>query len=390
MPTLQLHQSPLINRVKCLVDMFANNELLDLEIICCDSSESGERCSIRAHKVVLAAMSPVLRKMMSGNFAEAGQNSISVDIEHFVMKKFLQFVYTGFTEVSTLNEIVKLGQVADHFDIEQLRDCALRMAIESISAETCALLLQSSSRYGLSTLEDHARTFFCRNFSEVAKSEGFLELDEDVLATVISSDELFSPNEETVYEHLKRWITAPLHADANSADGAAPADASELRGLQLLRHIRFPLMDGKYLAQEIHQSQGALARTALLKDLTTEAALWQLVPASSKAQFRRRALSDAAFRCRCRPDLWRPHCLRAKQVLQGQDEVQALVVVDGRLVTASVDATICVWNTHTWRVRAGRRALSLMCGCVCASLCLCPCLCLCLLHYAFVCLCLCL
>jgi hypothetical protein len=55
------------------------------------------------------------------------------------------------------------------------------------------------------------------------------------------------------------------------------------RGAEVLRHLRFPLMDGQYLALEIHQKTSAnqyIQDCALLKDLTTEAALWQIVPGS--------------------------------------------------------------------------------------------------------------
>ena len=74
---------------------------------------------------------------------------------------------------------------------------------------------------------------------------------------MLASDDLCAPNEEAVYEHLERWMMAPKQQTAAAAEeessgnteaSSPPPPPQEPRGLPLLRHIRFPLMDGAHLA----------------------------------------------------------------------------------------------------------------------------------------------
>ncbi len=59
------------------------------------------------------------------------------------------------------------------------------------------------------------------------------------LSSILASDELDASSEEAVFEQLQRWMIADAPANR-----AGPPSAAPLRGLTLLRHVRFPLMDG--------------------------------------------------------------------------------------------------------------------------------------------------
>ena len=176
---LSLPSSPLLDRVQIFEEMFISQELFDVEIHCSDSSnQNGTPRSLRAHRVVLAAVSPVLRRMLTGQFIEAGQAAINVDFDLWAMEKTLELIYIGSTNVDSVEEIVRLGQVADHLDIEKLREFALKTASGLLSVESCAVLFQVANTSGLGILEEKAKDFFCRRFCEVATTEGFLSVDE--------------------------------------------------------------------------------------------------------------------------------------------------------------------------------------------------------------------
>ena len=179
---IHLCQRPLLlsDRAHIFEEMYMNRELFDVEIFCSDSAALDEmqRHPLKAHRVVLAAASPVLRRMLAGQFVEASKSTITVDIELWAMEKTLQFVYTGSTQVETVQHLVRLGQVADHLDIDKMREFALNMASDLLAVDSCAALLQVTSTSGLGTLEMKARDFFCRRFCEVANTEGFLNTDE--------------------------------------------------------------------------------------------------------------------------------------------------------------------------------------------------------------------
>jgi hypothetical protein len=180
-PITICHQPlPLSDRAHMFEEMYANQELFDLNIFCNDSAveKISDSRSLGAHRIILAAVSPVLRRMFTGEFIESGQSSINLDIDLWAMKKTLQFVYCGTTQVETVEQLVKIGQVADKLDIEKLRECAITLASELLSIESCATILQAASVSGLNTLEEKSREFLCRQFCEVANTEGFLKLDE--------------------------------------------------------------------------------------------------------------------------------------------------------------------------------------------------------------------
>ena len=113
------------------------------------------------------------------------------------------------------------------------------------------------------------------------------------MGIILASDKLESSSEERVYEKLVAWMqhASPGLSEVEEAhevregEGSQRGEGSHIRGVELLRHLRFPLMDGQYLALEIHQN-GGMRDCQLLKSLTTEAALWQIVPAQSKHLFK--------------------------------------------------------------------------------------------------------
>ena len=182
--TICQQQLPLSDRAHIFKEMYTNQELFDLKIICTDSAveKISDSRSLSAHRIVLAAVSPVLRRMLTGDFIESGQNSVNIDIDLWAMEKTLQFIYYGTTQVETVEQLVKLGQVADHLDIEKLRECAIALASDLLSIDSCAVMLQVASVSGLTALEERSREFFCRQFCEVAKTEGFLNLEEARIA----------------------------------------------------------------------------------------------------------------------------------------------------------------------------------------------------------------
>ena len=143
------------------------------------------------------------------------------------------------------------------------------------------------------------------------------------MRSLLASDHLQSTSEETIYEHVLRWMLWPLDTSALAGvEDAEPATEQRERNKEsteraaeavggahesvrgeVLRHVRFPLMDGQYLALEIHQKTAAskvLQECCLLKSLTTEAALWQIVPAESKHLFKLQHLEPALLQPRCR------------------------------------------------------------------------------------------
>ena len=338
-------------------DLYARGELLDVAIRVTEGADGdaahlppGEG-QLRAHMCVLAAVSPVLRKMLTGGFKEsrtlneAGMRVITLhEVSAVQVKGLLDWIYLGTTDVRSTHELMMLGKLADVLDVQALHERVRQHALKGLNDNTCADTMQSAHDAGLAEINEECLAYALKRFDAVAKTDGFLALSEDVLALLLASDRLESSSEEAVYEHVLRW----MHYTPGSPSPNA------IRGTELLRHLRFPLMDGQYLALEIHQKTGASLNNqdcALLKNLTTEAALWQIVPAESKHLFKLQHLSRAVLQPR--RGSWRFAGSHIRHVLRGhREEVQALKIWEGKLISGSVDWSMSVWDSQSFSCEA--------------------------------------
>ena len=76
---------------------------------------------IDAHKMILAAVSPVFEKMFYGDFKEGKSSEISLPSDNYkVMKILIDCVYNGKCEMSSLDDIIPLLEVVDRYQINKV------------------------------------------------------------------------------------------------------------------------------------------------------------------------------------------------------------------------------------------------------------------------------
>jgi len=325
-------------------DLYARRELLDV-VIRVDGAhaeenaggegQDGRDSELMAHMCVLAVASPVLRKMLTGGFKESrareecGRRVITLqEVSAEQVKTLLDWIYTGRAHTQSVQEMLLLGKLADALDVQPLYELIVKKALDALNAETCAQTMQYAHACCLADIKDAAIVYALKHFDEVAETDGFLELGEDLVGALLASDHLQSTCEEAVYEHVLRWMLHPTTRHGIVESDGESSSPVRLRGTELLRHLRFPLMDGQYLALEIHQKTSVNADIQdcwLLKSLTTEAALWQIVPAESKHLFKLQHLSRSVLQPRY--GSWRFAGSHIRHVLRGhREEVQALKI----------------------------------------------------------------
>ena len=74
--------------------------------------------NIDAHKMILAAVSPVFERMFYGDFKEGKSNEVSLPSDTWnTMKLLIDFVYNGKCEVNMLHDILPLLEVIDRYQI---------------------------------------------------------------------------------------------------------------------------------------------------------------------------------------------------------------------------------------------------------------------------------
>jgi hypothetical protein len=127
--------------------------------------------TIKAHKVILAAASPVFRKMLSENdFVEGkqGNSLVLTDLNHNTLEQLLCYVYTGSISLTGATQLLKLYQAGDRYDISSLCKACLEEARRWVSFSTCIEMLMGSWLLGLMDLHAYCETFVLQNFEAVS------------------------------------------------------------------------------------------------------------------------------------------------------------------------------------------------------------------------------
>lgn len=352
----------------------SNQELVDVEL------RGKGKGSTWAHKVILSLVSPVLRKMISWETSRAADRVVVLyfpEIDTPNVHKFVEFLYTGkVPECKGVEDLVKLAKIGDMLDVRSLQDVVEDAGCRMLCVATCGALLQCSTDCGLRRLEEQCTQFALHNFEEVSRTPGFLGVQIDVVKGLLGDDRLTCHSEEGVYESLFHWMARGIlpyrlssmdpHAEickdvSGLSDGfvegiwdgeggahTSSCDSEDnqhsregLRGPELLKHVRFPLMNDEFL------------RSVVIVD----AELWDCSEMKEAVQEALSMPSDhrvtTAGRTGAGPTLEKWQALRVAVDLKGHaGSVEALSVYGSHMVSGSRDGSIRIWDTHTGRCEA--------------------------------------
>jgi speckle-type POZ protein len=125
--------------------MFENEDLVDFKL------KTNDNEVLSAHKVILAARSPVFYGMVTSEMKEAKEGVAEVpDFDSKIMKEVLRFIYCN--EVENLEEIAdELIVAADKYQIEQLKSLCIENLIEETDAENVCQMILLSQRVSNAT-----------------------------------------------------------------------------------------------------------------------------------------------------------------------------------------------------------------------------------------------
>ena len=308
--------------------------ILYTDLFLCRSCFAGRM--LRSNSFLLSIASPVLHKMLCGGFREGVARQISFqDVDGKVFEEVLHF-WCGKEAGAEkeLSSVMAMASVADRLEMLEVVTVLEAAITGEIHAGMCAEALMSSRRLGLRQVEEAAWGMLVERFDEVSRTAGFIGLDEETVGSLLEEDGLGVRKEEEVFEGLVRW----MKGDAGGG----------LRGRELLRKIRFGVMEEGYLdakarkvvPEEYGDWMEGLVREALRAKAAVRArAAVELGQLASKALTRRRGQGVDWGRCsqigvECR--------------LGGHsNSVFALAECEGRMCSGSADGSIRIWNMTT-------------------------------------------
>jgi len=219
----------------------------------CVSADVVLRCQderIPAHRAILGARSPVFRAMFYGAMKESSQGEVAVNgFGPATMRVLLRFMYSGRVDDVRLEEMVPLMACADHYSINTLRDAISNHLRDTISTETACTVLVAAQTYGQEQTFEKYLSFILTHAQQVTRTEGFLNLDINVLMKVLEADEA-RIEEVDLFKALVRWYR---HWAKDPEVELDPQLAERLFG-----SVRYASMTGEQLVTEVRPLAGEI------------------------------------------------------------------------------------------------------------------------------------
>jgi hypothetical protein len=297
------------------------------------------KSSIRANRFILCMCSPVLHKMLCGGFIESKNQKIDIDDvdgKTFGMVLDMWCGNISCTEMK-LGAVIALTSVADRFQMTEVASALKETVQAQLSVHTVVNVLSWSCEFGMRWLEAAAWKLATEQFEQLAKTEGFLWMDEELLEKLLDHDGLITRNEEAVWEAVAGRQSRSIHR----CKGWIKTGCKRLleRRRALVRKIRFPLMEEEYLrswvvgmapAEDAEWMQGIVAE-ALEAKAAIESFEFELL--EQKALDPRLGLK------------WQQCEYGGGRRLEGhRDDVITLAHCEGQICSGSLDSSIRVWS----------------------------------------------
>lgn len=147
---------------------------------------------IRAHKLVLKTVSPVLAGMFNGSFSEK-DTALIRGIKPQIFQKLIDVIYMQPVRVSSLDEAVDICNVAEMYDVEDLKDIASDFLLENNSYKNRFYMYEKAIQFNLPSVADKCREFLRDCFENCLSVSGLLlheyDIDEDIFLEFLTINE---------------------------------------------------------------------------------------------------------------------------------------------------------------------------------------------------------
>ncbi|KAG7639106.1 BTB/POZ and MATH domain-containing protein 3 [Arabidopsis thaliana] len=222
-------------------------DLLDSEVGCDIAFQVGDE-TYKAHKLILAARSPVFRAQFFGPIGNNNVDRIVIDdIEPSIFKAMLSFIYTdvlpdvheitGSTSASSFTNMIQhLLAAADLYDLARLKILCEVLLCEKLDVDNVATTLALAEQHQFLQLKAFCLEFVASpaNLGAVMKSEGFKHLKQscptllsELLNTVAAADKSSTSGQS----NKKRSASSVLGCDTTNVRQLRRRTRKEVRAV---------------------------------------------------------------------------------------------------------------------------------------------------------------
>ena len=145
---------------------------------------------LRASSFLLSLCSPVLHRMLCGSFVECNAKKLNIyDVDIVTFGKALDLWCGTLSAEMALDEMRELESVADRFQMTEVSSALDESVSNHLSVGICIDVLSWSGGLGLRQSEREALRLATERFNELAQTEGFMQMGEEILGMLLGCTE---------------------------------------------------------------------------------------------------------------------------------------------------------------------------------------------------------
>ncbi|XP_055303218.1 BTB/POZ domain-containing protein 3-like [Sitodiplosis mosellana] len=201
--------------------------------------------SIRAHRNILAAISPKYKAQFYGAHADKGEIHVN-DVSAAAFNEFLQFFYLNRVDLNTKN-IEGVLNLAKQSLVDAFVTECIDFLMEVVNVDNLCWAYRLAISYDIKKLKDHCEPQISANTKKVFASEDFINCDHDLLIHILKLDTM-DCKETEVFDACIAWAKSIVRQeDMDSGD----MEHLHATLFDAITHIRFSSMTAEEFA-EIH------------------------------------------------------------------------------------------------------------------------------------------
>lgn len=256
------YYSTFFTNLKSLQERFSDVELI--------AGGSHETHVIKAHRIVLSSSSSYFEAMFSNDvYNENKDKSVKLhSINYQILKTLIDFIYTGKIEIDQIN-VQELLAAADMLQLPDVVTGCAQYLCRELHPSNALGILRFAEAHNCKELAESANGFINSHFPEVAEHDEILEVSQQMLSRLISSELIRVDSEFQVFSVAMRWIKHEVSIRKRFV-------------FDILANVRLSLVPVRLIEAEIAQCRDGSLKVALrsiLKDLQSRRGT--LVPVGS-------------------------------------------------------------------------------------------------------------
>lgn len=191
---------------------------------------------VPAHKLLLAAKSPVFNAMFCGELAEQGHINLP-DCEYEGMLEFLCFLYTEKVYLSGIN-VMQVLYLAEKYMVPNLTKRCNSFLNLNLDTSNVFSVLEHADFFSNDHLASDCWYFVDKYAKDVLSSAEFLAIERSVLENVVARD-MLNVEEVVLFKAVDCWAVKECERQNLEAEGPVKR---LLLGEEIIKKMRFPVM----------------------------------------------------------------------------------------------------------------------------------------------------